>query len=80
VFAGAREIEFSGMQIHSIPCTNFEFYSLLTDKDIEKAKKEDDPDADAKPAKREPKTLGGQKKSALEKQFNNELSKVLNEI
>ena len=80
VFAGAREIEFSGMQIHAIPCTNFEFYSLLTDKDIEKAKKEDDPDADSKPAKREPKTLGGHKKSALEKQFNNELSKALNEI
>jgi len=81
VFAGAREMEFAGMTIHGIPCTNFDFYSMLTDKEIEKVKKEDEEDTDTT-KKREPKTLGGEraKKSALEKNFSKELGKALDEI
>ena len=82
VFAGAREIKFSGMQIHAIPSTNFDFYSMLTEREIEKIKKGDEAEDDASTKKREPRTVGEEraKKSAVEKQFNKELQKALDEV
>jgi hypothetical protein len=79
VFAGAREFQFAGMVIKAIPCTNFDFYSMLTDKEAEKAKKEDDPEAPDK-SKREPKTVGGPgtkkaEKSAVEQAFGKKIAK-----
>ena len=41
VMAGSREFKLHGMRIHGIPATNFSFHSILTEKEIEKAKEKD---------------------------------------
>jgi replicative DNA helicase len=81
VFAGAREIQFAGMKIKGIPCTCFAFDSLLTSKEIEKAKKADEPEDQSK-NKRDPKTTNGKngKPSAVDKAFNKNMDKVMAEI
>lgn len=40
--AGAREYEIDGFRINGNPCYDFSFHSIMTGKDIEKAKLEDD--------------------------------------
>lgn len=76
VFAGAREIKFSGMRIMGIPATNFSFYTMLTEKEVEKAKKGDDPEEIVK-NKREPRTLG--KQSAAERALKKQIEKSLDD-
>ena len=86
VWGGAREINFAGMRIYGVPATNFGYHSRLDFKAIEEAKKADD--AEVTPKKREPKTLGGNghhkdngvKKSAVEKAFDKNLKKALDEM
>ena len=80
VFAGAREIKFAGMCIHAIPCTNFEFKTMLTEKEIAKAKKEDDPEDTSDGKKRQPKVVGNERKngnSAVEKAFSKNIDAAL---
>jgi len=59
VFAGAREIKFAGLSIKAMPCTNFDFHALLSDKEVQQAKKEDEAEEEGKETrnskKREPK-------------------------
>lgn len=81
VFAGAREIQFAGMCIHAIPCTNFEFKTMLTEKEIAKATKEDNPEDTSDGKKRQPKTIGNEPKkngnSAVEKAFSKNIDAAL---
>lgn len=82
VFAGAREIQFAGMSIHAIPCTNFEYKTTLDAKAVAQAKKGDEDEETAK-NKREPKTLGKEtqkRKSAADKVFDTQLEKALNQL
>lgn len=41
VMAGSREFKLHGMRIWGLPCANFSFKEEMTERDIEKAKKED---------------------------------------
>jgi len=82
VFAGAREIKFAGLCIKAVPCTNFDFHSLLSEKEIQKAKKEDDADeepANAKQngAKRQPATGTSRAGAATNKAFEKNLNKAI---
>ncbi len=44
ILAGSREFKLHGFRIGGIPCTDFGFKEVLTEKDIEKAKEEDQGD------------------------------------
>lgn len=46
VFAGSREFLMHGMRINGVPCSDFSYVSELTEKDIEKAKNQDQTDLD----------------------------------
>jgi hypothetical protein len=46
VMAGSREFELAGFRIYGIPATNFSDHSLLTEKEITKAKEKDIVDED----------------------------------
>lgn len=83
VFGGAREMKFAGMRIKGIPATDFSFYSMLSDKEVEQAKAADDPEDIAK-NKREPRTLkangsstDAQMKSAAARALERNLDKAL---
>jgi len=53
VIGGSREFKLHGLRINAVPATNFDFHSELTEKDILKAREEDQADVEKKP-KREP--------------------------
>lgn len=41
IFAGSREFRLNGIRIHAVPCTNFGFKEEISEKDIERAIRED---------------------------------------
>lgn len=46
VIGGSREFKLHGIRINAVPAIDFSFHSVLTEKDIEKAKEQDTADAD----------------------------------
>jgi replicative DNA helicase len=79
VFGGAREIKFAGMRIKGVPATDFSFYSMLTEKEAENAKKADDPE-EPKKAKREPRVLQGAgqpQRAAVARAFERNLDRAI---
>jgi hypothetical protein len=41
VAGGSREYQLHGLRIHGVPCTNFTFHSIMSEKEIEKAHRDD---------------------------------------
>jgi hypothetical protein len=73
VIGGSREFKLHGIRINAVPAVDFSFHSILTEKDIEKAKQADAPPEDKKKDKEKVRTNGKRspktdedKQSALE--------------
>lgn len=83
VFAGAREVKFAGLAIKAVPCTNFDYHTLLDDQAAAKAKSDDEADAAAANAKtkREPRTMAAAKlKDDIAKEQEKLYKKTLEQI
>jgi len=63
VMAGSREWTLDGFRVHGIPASNFSFHSVLTSKEIEQVRKNDEEEDEPKDKKpvRQPRTLGAEK-------------------
>lgn len=63
IMAGSREFSLHGFRIGGVPCTDFTFKEILTEKDINKAKTEDskldEPDGKNEHASKNGKTMNG---------------------
>ena len=71
VIGGSREFNLSGFRMNGVPATDFTFHSMLTDKEIEKAK-EQDSDGDEE-VKETSKTTTGKKRGAKKPTESNAL-------
>jgi replicative DNA helicase len=54
IAGGSREYELHGVRINGVPCTDFSFHSIMTDKEIEKSAQEDTSEEDAPQKQRKP--------------------------
>jgi hypothetical protein len=51
ILAGSREFQLHGFRIHGVPAKNFDFHSILTEQDIQKATENDHGEEEAKEKK-----------------------------
>lgn len=47
ICAGSREYQLKGLRIYGIPCTDFSFHSIMSDKEIDAAKRDDAQETEA---------------------------------
>jgi hypothetical protein len=77
IAAGAREYQMHGLRINGVPCTDFSFHSIMTEKEIGKAERDDatqdEPDSAEAHAKPRTKTQLTSQSKKLDKHIEEQL-------
>lgn len=77
VLAGSREFKLHGFRIGGVPCTDFSYKEVLTEKDIEKAKKDDHSEKEIPSSEQHAKE---RKKKQVVRTPNTEMAEQLNGV